>query len=134
MCKYPAVNKSIIVISWLLYSSVSVAGGDDFVQNKKELCKKRVLTDMNYISETNVVDYNIKIISATSDNYIKCALYYQNHKDSELFREAATLYDQLSVHLQMDTSSQINAMSIDNIKLELLMKQDDLTKKEKHAK
>ncbi len=116
------------IITCLLFPSLCMAATDDYVASKREACKKRVASDAFYISQTDTENLDIQILKATSDVYIKCALYHHNIGDSDLFRDAATLYDMISIHMKIDNNPQVNTMSLENLKLELLIKLDELSK------
>lgn len=116
-----------ILVGCFLYSTLLLAGGTDFVQKKQKACRDRVQGDVQYLSDTDITKYDINVFTSTSDAYIKCALYYNDQKESESFREAATLYDLVSVHMKMRNHSQINTMSLENLKLELLIKLDKIS-------
>ena len=115
------------IVACLLFPSLCMAVTDDYVASKREACKKRVISDTFYISKTDTENLDVKILKSTSDDYIKCALYHHNLGDNDLFRDASTLYDLISMHKKMDNNSQVNTMSLENLKLELLIKLDELS-------
>ena len=62
-----------------------------------------------------------------SSKYDMCASYFYGTDKERLFNEIALLLAQLSVHANDELYSQVNDMSIENLKINILVSFDKLT-------
>jgi hypothetical protein len=98
-----------------------------FIKKERGECLKYVPSDIRYIQNKTPRELSEDALVAMSSRYDMCASYFYGTDKERLFNEIAILLAQLSVHADDELYSQINDMSIENIKINILVNLDKLT-------
>jgi hypothetical protein len=116
------------VLGTLVVISTSSISADipDFIKKERNECLKYIPTDILYIQNMTPGETWEEKLVTMSSRYDMCAGYFYGSVNESLFNEIAIGLAQLSVHLNDETYSQINVMSIENIKINILVTLDKL--------
>ena len=115
--------RKITVLSTLIVISTSSISADIpyFIKKERAECLKYIPSDIRYIQIKTPRELSEDKLVTMSSRYSMCASYFYGTDKELLFNEIAIRLAQLSVHAGDELHSQINDMSIENIKIDILV-------------